>query len=120
MATGPLNFANWDAYIDLTTVPGDDGVLDTDDDEYDLPSPTLDEFAATYSVEVNYANAEIDGNESFMATITPQLEAQVPTGWDLVVLTDFMAAKVIAAGWAEPLDPAVTATAHDERPRRTP
>ena len=46
-----------------------------------------------------------------MATITPQLEAGVPTGWDLIVLTDFMAAKVIAAGWAEPLDPAVTATA---------
>ncbi len=111
VATGPLNFANWDAYIDLTTIPGDDGELGTDDDEYDLPSPTLDEFAAAYDVEVNYANAEIDGNESFMATITPQLEAGVPTGWDLVVLTDFMAAKVIAAGWAEPLDPAVTATA---------
>ncbi len=111
VATGPLNFANWDAYIDLTTVPGPDGELDTDDDEYDLPSPTLDEFAAQYGVEVNYANAEIDGNESFMATITPQLEAGVPTGWDLIVITDFMAAKVIAAGWAEPLDPAVTATA---------
>jgi spermidine/putrescine transport system ATP-binding protein len=111
VATGPLNFANWDAYIDLTTVPGPDGQLDTEDDEYDLPSPTLDEFAAQYGVEVNYANAEIDGNESFMATITPQLEAGVPTGWDLIVLTDFMAAKVIEAGWAEPLDPAVTATA---------
>ena len=61
VATGPLNFANWDAYIDLTTVPGPDGELDTDDDEYDLPSPTLDEFAAQYGVEVNYANAEIDG-----------------------------------------------------------
>ncbi|MFL5707693.1 MAG: hypothetical protein ACJ77Y_01715, partial [Chloroflexota bacterium] len=41
-ATGPLNFANWDAYIDLTTVPGPDGKLDPDDDDYDLPSPTLD------------------------------------------------------------------------------
>ncbi len=95
--TGPLNFANWDAYIDLTEVG---------DGEYDLPSPTLDEFTAEYNVEVNYANAEIDGNDSFLATIQPQLQSGVDPGWDLVVLTDWMAAKVIAAGWAEQIDPA--------------
>jgi hypothetical protein len=66
--TGPLNFANWDAYIDLTEVG---------DGEYDLPSPTLDEFAQMYSVEVNYANAEIEDNETFLATIQPQLQAGV-------------------------------------------
>ena len=104
--TGPLNFANWDAYIDLTTVPGPDGELGTDDDEYDLPSPTLDDFMAEYTVEVNYANAEIDGNDTFLATIQPQLQSGVDTGWDLIVLTDWMAAKVIAAGWAEKIDPA--------------
>ncbi len=104
--TGPLNFANWDAYIDLTQVPGPDGEMDTDDDEYDLPSPTLDEFTTEYGVEVNYANAEIDGNDTFMATITPQLQGNVDPGWDLIVLTDWMAAKVIAAGWAETIDPA--------------
>lgn len=109
--TGPLNFANWDAYIDLTTIPGPDGALGTDDDEYDLPSPTLDEFQAQYGVEVNYANAEIDTNEDFMATITPQLEAGVPTGWDLIVVTDWMAAKIVAAGWAEEIDQANTPTA---------
>ena len=53
-------FANWDAYIDLT----EDG-----DGEYDLPSPTLDDFNAEYGVEVDYANAEIEDNETFMATI---------------------------------------------------
>jgi spermidine/putrescine transport system substrate-binding protein len=100
--TGPLNFANWDAYIDLTEVG---------DGEYDLPSPTLDEFAQTYNVEVNYANAVIEDNESFMATIQPQLQAGLPTGWDLVVLTDWMAAKVIDAGWAEAIDPAHVPTA---------
>jgi spermidine/putrescine transport system substrate-binding protein len=109
--TGPLNFANWDAYIDLTTLPGEDGEIGTDDDEYDLPSPTLDEFMAEYGVEVNYANAEIDTNEDFMATVTPQLQSGVPTGWDLMVLTDYMAAKVIAAGWAEPIDHAHIPTA---------
>ena len=95
--TGPLNFANWDAYIDLTEVG---------DGEYDLPSPTLDDFAKAYSVEVNYANAKIEDNESFVATIQPQLQAGLPTGWDLIVLTDWMAAKVVDAGWAEAIDPA--------------
>lgn len=109
--TGPLNFANWDAYIDLTTVPGPDGQLGTDDDEYDLPSPTLDEFSQKYGVEINYKNAAIDENESFMGTIRPQLEAGEDTGWDLIVLTDWMASKVIAAGWAEKIDHANTPTA---------
>ena len=102
VVTGPLNFANWDAYIDLTEVG---------DGEYDLPSPTLDDFVQEYGVEVNYGNAEIEDNESFMATIQPQLQAGVETGWDLIVLTDWMAAKVIAAGWAEAIDPAHVPTA---------
>ena len=100
--TGPLMFANWDAYIDLTEVG---------DGEYDLPSPTLADFTAEYGVEVEYANAQIEDNESFMATIRPQLESGVSTGWDLIILTDWMAAKVVEAGWAEEIDPAVTATA---------
>lgn len=100
--TGELKFANWDAYIDLTEVG---------DGEYDLPSPTLDEFQQEYGVEVTYANAEIEDNESFMATIRPQLEAGVETGWDLIVLTDWMAAKVVGAGWAEEISPENTQTA---------
>jgi spermidine/putrescine transport system substrate-binding protein len=97
--TGPLNFANWDAYIDLTEVePG----------EFDLPSPTLDEFVAAYGVQVNYQNAKIEDNESFLATIRNQLESNVDTGWDLIVLTDWMAAKVVEAGWAEKIDQANT------------
>jgi spermidine/putrescine transport system substrate-binding protein len=90
--TGPLNFANWDAYLDVE----EDGVT----------SPTLVEFTEQYGVEVNYANAEIEDNATFMATIRPQLEASVDTGWDLIVLTDWMAAKVVTAGWAEQIDPA--------------
>lgn len=95
--TGPLQFANWDAYIDVE----EDGVT----------SPTLVEFEAEYDVKVDYANAQIEDNESFLATIRPQLEAGVSTGWDLIVLTDWMAAKVVEAGWAEEIDPANVATA---------
>jgi spermidine/putrescine transport system substrate-binding protein len=90
--TGPLAFANWDAYIDVE----DDGVT----------SPTLVEFQDEYGVEVNYANAEIEDNASFMAQIRPQLEAGADPGWDLIVLTDWMAAKVVEAGWAEEINQA--------------
>jgi spermidine/putrescine transport system substrate-binding protein len=90
--TGPLNFANWDAYIDVE----DDGVT----------SPTLVEFTDEYGVEVEYANAEIEDNATFMATIRPQLQSGVDTGWDIIVLTDWMAAKVVEAGWVEQIDQA--------------
>jgi spermidine/putrescine transport system substrate-binding protein len=100
--TGPLNFANWDAYIDLTEVG---------DGQYDLPSPTLEDFTKAYNVEVNYANAKIEDNESFVATIQPQLTAGLPTGWDLIVLTTWMAAKIVDAGWTEAIDPASIPTA---------
>src|SRR4029453_10054334 len=76
--TGPLHFANWDAYIDLTEVS---------DGEYDLPSATLDDFTAKYGVDVDYQNAKIDGNESFMATILPQLQAGAHNGLGLHVPT---------------------------------
>jgi spermidine/putrescine transport system substrate-binding protein len=90
--TGPLDFANWDAYIDL----GDDEVT----------SPTIEDFKVEYDVEVNYANAKIEDNETFVATIRPQLEAGVDTGWDLIVLTDWMAANLVSLGWIEPIDQA--------------
>ena len=109
--TGPLHFANWDAYIDLTTDPGPDGQEGTDDDEYVLPSPTLDAFVEKYGVEVDYANAEIEDNATFMATIRQQLQSGADTGWDLIVLTDWMAARVVKSGWAEKLDPTHVPTA---------
>jgi spermidine/putrescine transport system substrate-binding protein len=95
--TGPLQFANWDAYIDL----GED----------ETTSPTIESFKQQYGVDVNYANAKIEDNETFVATIRPQLESGVPTGWDLIVLTDWMAAKLIGLGWMEEIDPAVVPTA---------
>ncbi len=109
--SGPLNWANWAAYIDLTTAPGPDGQLGTADDEYVLPSPTLDAFTAKYKVAVAYADAKIEDNETFMATIRQQLQSGADTGWDLIVLTDWMAARVVKAGWAEKFDPTHLPTA---------
>src|SRR4030067_3199416 len=90
---GPLNFANWPAYIDLT--------------EDETSSPTLTDFEAKYGIKVNYAE-EIEANEDFYATIAPQLGAGLDTGWDIIVLTDYMAARVVRAGWVEEIDAAAT------------
>jgi spermidine/putrescine transport system substrate-binding protein len=90
--TGPLRFANWDAYIDV------------EDDE--VTSPTLVDFEQEYGVKVEYANARIEDNATFVATIRPQLQSGVDTGWDLIVLTDWMAAKLVEAGWVEKIDQA--------------
>jgi spermidine/putrescine transport system substrate-binding protein len=96
--SGPLKFANWPAYIDLVGSAGEAG-------EY-APgsSPTLEEFQETHSVEVDYQE-KIGDNTEFVATIEPALVSGLATGWDLIVLTDFMAAKLVGNGWMEQIDP---------------
>ena len=103
---GKLNFANWTAYIDLTVDPGPDGVEGTDDDGYVLPSPTLDDFKAATGIEVNYEEAVNDNEEFFGTDLQGPLSQNQPTAWDLIVMTDFMAAKIIRLGWAETIDTA--------------
>ena len=103
---GKLNFANWTAYIDLTVDPGADGQEGTDDDGYVLPSPTLDQFKAATGIEVNYEEAVNDNEEFFGTDLQGPLSQSQPTAWDLIVMTDFMAAKIIRLGWAETIDTA--------------
>lgn len=88
--SGPLRFANRETYIDIDEAG---------------ESPTLVEFEAAHGVAVAYANAAIADDESFLASIRTALEAGAPTGWDLIVVTDWMAARFVEAGWAEQLDP---------------
>lgn len=107
---GPLNFANWPAYIDLTTDPGPDGEEGTDDDKYVLPSPSLDAFQTLHGIEVKYVE-DIQANEDFVATIAQALDADLDTGWDLIVLTDYMAARLVRKGWVEEIEAANVPTA---------
>ncbi|HSG85977.1 MAG TPA: extracellular solute-binding protein [Candidatus Limnocylindrales bacterium] len=93
---GPLNWANWPAYIDLN------------DDE--SASPTLVAFEEEYGIEVNYVE-DIQTNEDFFASIQPALQAGLDTGWDLIVLTDYMAARLVNLGWVEEINQANTPTA---------
>jgi len=95
--TGPLMFANWPAYIDLAGSAGDEGAYAPGS------SPTLEEFQKQYGVEVDYQE-KIGANEEFVQTIKPALVGGLATGWDLMVLTDWMASKIVTNGWAEKID----------------
>jgi spermidine/putrescine transport system substrate-binding protein len=95
--TGPLEFANWPAYIDLSGKSYNSGVYKPGS------SPTLEQFKKKYGVDVDYVEA-IEDNKAFYAKIQPQLQGGAPTGWDLIIITDWLAAKVISKGWAEKID----------------
>jgi spermidine/putrescine transport system substrate-binding protein len=95
--TGPLHWAQWPAYIDLTGKAGEEGAYAPGS------SPTLEQFKAKYKVEVSYEE-KIEANEDFFATIQQQLVASLPTGWDMITVTDWLAAKIISKGWAEKID----------------
>jgi spermidine/putrescine transport system substrate-binding protein len=88
-----LNFANWPLYIDT-------------DDEDETKHKTLEDFTAQYGTVVNYEEV-INDNDEFFGTIRPALDAGQDTGWDLVVLTDWMAGRLIRLGWVEQMDQSV-------------
>lgn len=90
---GTLNFANWIGYIDV--------------DDSGAKHPTLDKFTAEQGTKVNYIEA-IDGNEEFYAKIQGQLSSGLPTDWDLIVVTDWMVARLVRQGWLEEIDKSQT------------
>lgn len=98
--TGPLQFANWEAYIDLAGKAGDAGVYSPGS------SPTIEQFKKQYGVDVNYQE-KINDNEEFYALIQPALSTGLSSGWDLIVMTDWMAARLISKGWIEKIDQSV-------------
>jgi spermidine/putrescine transport system substrate-binding protein len=85
-----LNWANWTFYLDVD--PNDKTKF-----------KTLEDFKAKYGTTVNYVES-IDDNDTFLGTIKPQLEAGQDTGWDMIVMTDWMASRLIRLGWVEQLD----------------
>ena len=95
VVSGPLKFANWPAYIDLgdkdTYTPGS--------------SPSLNDFEKQFNVKVDYEE-KIGDNATFVETIKPALVGGLATGWDLIVLTDWMASKLVANKWLEKIDQA--------------
>jgi len=88
-----LNFANWQLYIDQKKVDGE------------KTYPTLEAFEAETGIEVIYTEP-INDNESYFAQIRPRLAAGNDIGLDSIVLTDWMASKMIRIGYLETLDKA--------------
>jgi spermidine/putrescine transport system substrate-binding protein len=84
---GELDFANWPAYIDKAQ--GD--------------SPTLQQFEKETGIEVNYEEA-INDNVSFYATIREPLANDQSTGWDLIVVTEWLITNMARLGYLEQLD----------------
>jgi spermidine/putrescine transport system substrate-binding protein len=84
---GELDFANWPLYIDKAGGQ----------------RPTLNQFTKATEIEVNYRE-RIDDNQSFFGTIQEPLANGQETGWDLIVVTDWLIAKMISLGYLEQID----------------
>jgi spermidine/putrescine transport system substrate-binding protein len=83
-----LQFANWPLYIDQD----DDG-----------NSPTIQQFEEATGVDVTYTEA-IEDNNSFFGTIQPALAGGDDTGYDIIVMTDWMIGNMARLGFLEPID----------------
>ncbi|MFJ3666709.1 spermidine/putrescine ABC transporter substrate-binding protein [Streptomyces sp. NPDC090106] len=84
-----VNFSNWTEYIDV--------------DDSEKRHPTLDQFRQRTGITVKYTE-DINDNVEFFGKIKPQLAAGQDTGRDIVVLTDWLAARLIRLGWVQKLD----------------
>ncbi|MGW1783627.1 polyamine ABC transporter substrate-binding protein [Streptomyces sp. NPDC002143] len=86
-----VNFSNWTEYMDV--------------DESGKHHPTLDAFTKRTGIKVKYTE-DINDNNEFFGKIKPQLAAGQDTGRDLIVLTDWLAGRLIRLGWVQKLDAA--------------
>ena len=85
-----LVVSNWALYID-TDRSGSD------------PYPTVADFEDESGIAVTY-NEDITANNDFFAKIRPQLVKGSGVGRDLVILTDWMAARLIRLGYVNEID----------------
>jgi spermidine/putrescine transport system substrate-binding protein len=86
-----VNWANWTLYLDY----------DEDTKKY----PTLEAFQKKTGIKATYAE-DIDDNDTYYGKIQAQLRGGKDIGKDVIVFTDWMAARNIRAGYAQQLDPA--------------
>jgi spermidine/putrescine transport system substrate-binding protein len=83
---GELLMANWPLYID----------------KKGGTSPTVTSFEEEFDVAMQY-KVVINDNEEFFGTIREPLSQGQPTGWDIIVVTDWMVAKMARLGYLEQL-----------------
>ncbi|MBY8872177.1 spermidine/putrescine ABC transporter substrate-binding protein [Micromonospora sp. PLK6-60] len=87
-----LAFSNWPQYMDV-------------DEKDESKRPTLDEFVKKSGIQVTYTE-DVNDNNEFFGKVQNQLAACQSTGRDVMVLTDWMAARMIRLGWIQKLDKA--------------
>ncbi|MEV0156673.1 spermidine/putrescine ABC transporter substrate-binding protein [Micromonospora sp. NPDC050686] len=87
-----LAFSNWPQYVDV-------------DEKDESKRPTVDAFIAKSGIQVTYTE-DINDNNEFFGKVQNQLAGCQSTGRDLMVLTDWMAARMIRLGWIQKLDKA--------------
>ncbi|MFE3550712.1 spermidine/putrescine ABC transporter substrate-binding protein [Streptomyces kronopolitis] len=85
-----LVFANWPLYIDV-------------DDHDKQRRPTLDAFQRRTGISVTYTE-EINDNDEFFGKIGPALMNHQSTGRDLIVMSDWMCARLVRLGWVQEMD----------------
>ncbi len=84
-----LVWSNWPLYIDV--------------DEKTKKHPTLEAFEAKTGLKVTYTE-DVNDNDEFYGKIRPPLSAGKSIGRDIVVLTDWMAARMIRLKYVQKLD----------------
>ncbi|MGN8246710.1 polyamine ABC transporter substrate-binding protein [Cellulomonas soli] len=84
-----VRWANWTLYLDQ--------------DESGTAYPTLEAFTEETGIEVEYSE-DIDDNDSFYGKVSGQLANGQDIGYDIMTLTDWMAARMIRLGYTQELD----------------
>ena len=92
-----LAISNWPLYIDEKRVK-EGGSKKT-------IYPTLEQFQEQTGITVDYT-ADYNDNNEFFGIVRNQLADCQPTGRDIFVPTDWMAARMINLGWIQKLDKA--------------
>lgn len=90
-----LKISNWPLYIDEKKVKRGGKKVTV--------FPTLEKFQQESGIEVDYVT-DYNDNSEFFGIVRNQLAACEPTGRDIFVPTDWMAARMIDLGWIQKLD----------------
>lgn len=99
---GEVVFGNWPAYMQFSRRTG--------------TFPLIEQFKQETSIEATYLE-DINDNAEFFNIIQPDLALGNHTGYDMIVLSDWMIERMIRLGYIQPLDyrllPNFQATAHE-------
>ena len=82
-----LTVSNWTGYLDPPNPTGS----------------TMRRFKDATGIDVTY-NVDINDNAEFYAKVKNQLGECEPIDRDMMILTDWMAARMVGLGWVQPLD----------------